>query len=167
MCRYEKNYYHVIPVNDISAYSQTHYNARNMTDGFWETFDNIMYISPIAYATCIYRYEIFVSVLAIFKRLDDDALKYKSHNTPSDFVKRHIITDGSSNVTLCNKHLIKSTRSKNNAQQKFYTRNTWIRMTLMSLFPKTNNKHGMPTDTPQWVINLLKELQPRASRITK
>lgn len=159
VARYDEQYYHVIPVNDISAYSQTHYNGRNMTDGFWESFGNIMYTSPIAYATCIYRYEIFVLIISLFRRLDTDSLKYKSHNTPSDFIKRHIVTDGIANITLCNKHLIRQTKSKNNAPQKFYTRDSWIRMILMSLFPKTNNKKGLPTDTPQWVIDLLKQLK--------
>lgn len=158
VCRFEGQYYHVIPINDISAYCQRYYNSRNTTDGFWELFGNIMYTSPIAYATCVYRYDIFKLLIRIFQELDDKGLKYKSHNTPSDFVKRHIITDGIGNLILCNKHLIKNCRSKNNVKQKFYTRNSWIRMTLTSLFPKTNNKHGLPTDTPQWVIDILKPL---------
>lgn len=156
VCRFEGNYYHVIQVNDISAYSQIKYNARNVTDGFWESFGNIMFTSPIAYATCVYRLDIFKMILSVFRELDDNCLKFKAYNTPSDFIKRHIITDGINNIMLCNKHLIKQTSSKNNKPQRFYTRDSWVRMILMSLFPKTNNKKGLPTDTPQWVIDLLK-----------
>lgn len=152
-------------MNDISAYSQSLYNARPMTDGFWETFGEILFTTPIAYATNIYRLEIFRAVLSIFQRLDMDCVKYKSHNTPSDFVKRHIITDGRKQVMLCNKHLIKRCRTKNNSIQKFYTRDSWVRMVLMALFPKTNNKHGLPTDTPQWVIDLLKKHTVRPNNV--
>jgi hypothetical protein len=149
--------YHIIPVSDISAYAQINWNVRQSSDSFWESFGHVMYVQPIARAKCIYRSDIFALVVRIFESLDNNNLKYTKLNTPSDFVRKHIITDGSYNIMLCNKHLMRQSRSKLGRQQRFYTKPSWLKNILMALFPRTTNKQGLPTDTPQWVLNILSQ----------
>lgn len=148
----KQRYYHVIPIKNISVAAQI-FNTRKVMDEFWEDLGHVTYFSPIAYASCINDHNIFNAVIGIFKQLDDNNIKYSSLNTPSDFVKKHIITDGITSVCLCNKHLIKSVSKKN--PQYFYTRNVWIKSILKLVFPKIDaTKDGIPTNTPQWAINL-------------
>lgn len=149
----QPRYFHVIPIKNISVSAQS-YNARQVTDEFWEDFHNIPYFSPIAYASCISDYKIFSAVMTIFQKLDHNNMKYSSMNTAADFAKRHIITDGSSEVSLCNKHLIKASK-RGLKPQYFYTRNSWIKAMLKLVFPKIDDtKDGIPTNTPHWAISL-------------
>lgn len=162
---YQKTrYFHVIPIKNISVTAQS-YNARKVTDEFWEDLGCITYFSPIAYASCCNNYKIFNAVINIFRTLDANNMKYSSLNTASDFVKKHIVTDGSTSVALCNKHLIK-TVSKKGTSQMFYTRLIWIKSILKILFPKIDaTKEGIPTNTPQWAIQLF--IQTRGDNHSK
>lgn len=149
-----QRYFHVVPIKNISVTAQS-FNARKVTDEFWEDLGHVTYFSPIAYSSCINDYNIFNAVIGVFKQLDDNNMKYSSFNTPSDFVKKHIITDGSTKICLCNKHLIKTISKKGTNPQTFYTRNIWIKSILKLVFPKIDaTKEGIPTNTPQWAINL-------------
>ncbi|ATY70240.1 GrBNV gp93-like protein [Tomelloso virus] len=150
----QMRYYHVIPIKNISVAAQL-FNSRKVLDEFWEDFEYVPYFRAIAYTDCINDQKIFKNVMVIFQQLDDRNMKYSSLNTPSDFIKRHIITDGVSRICLCNKYLIKTTAKKGNAPQAFYTRNSWIKAILKLLFPKIDStKEGIPTNTPQWALNL-------------
>lgn len=96
-------------------------------------------------------------ILELFKTLDDHSLKFTSYNTPSDFIRRHIITDGIKQVSLCNKHLLKSgCKKKDGRNQSFYTKTQWIKCILKGLFPKIDSpyKEGIPTNTPDWAIRI-------------
>lgn len=152
---YNGKYYHVIPVNNISTFSQSHFNASNVANEHWEDFNTTMYVTPIAYSTCINKFEVFTNVCRIFAALDGKFLKYSTQNTPNDFIKKHIITDGSSAVFLCNTHLIKLCQNKNHKPQIFYTKIPWIRAIVKALYPKTNNPQSVSTSTPAWAIKLL------------
>lgn len=150
----QKNrYFHVIPIKNISVSAQS-FNARQVADEFWENFQTISYVSPIAYASCINNHKIFNAVLQIFQQLDNNNMKYSSMNTPADFVKRHIITDGASEISLCNKYLI--TSKKRLKPQQFYTRTIWVKSILKLLFPKIEaaTKDGISTNTPHWAITV-------------
>lgn len=154
MKAYNGNYFHVIPVKNISIRAQT-YNANKIPDEFWEDLGTVSYVSPILRADCVNNFQVFRLVLELFKHLDDNALKYSSLNTPSDFIRRHIITDGTNNITLCNKHLLKSCK-KSGKPQVFYTKDQWIKCILKGLFPKMDApyKEGIPTNTPYWAIDV-------------
>lgn len=147
-------YYHVIPVKDISAYSQSNYNSQNVPDEFWESCGSILYVTPIAYTSSINNLDVFNAIMKVFKSLDQTHLKYTNYNTPSDFVKKHLISDGDKNIMLCNKHLIKRHLTKNQKPQEQYTRNSWIKSILKELFPNVKSKKNISTNTPQWVINI-------------
>lgn len=146
----EYHYYHVVPIKNISIQAQS-FNARKVIDEFWEDLGNIPFFTPIAYATCSNNYDIFEAVITLFKTLDDSNLKYTKLNQPLDFIKKHIITDGSTNIILCNKHLLTKTSS-----QRYYTKDCWLKTLLKALFPNIDsaNKEGIPTNTPQWAINM-------------
>ncbi|ATZ81496.1 GrBNV_gp93-like protein [Drosophila innubila nudivirus] len=156
---YNGNYYHVIPVKNISVLAQT-YNSQKIPDEFWEDLGKTPYMTPIYYSDCINDVEMFRIILELFKNLDDNSLKFSTLNTPSDFIKRHVITDGIKMITLCNKHLLKSCKKKDRAQV-FYTKDAWIKCILKGLFPKIDSpeKSGIPTNTPDWAI----KLYPRGS----
>lgn len=155
MKRYHNKYYHVKPIKDISTYAQTKFNSQNIPDQFWENFDVVLYVSPILYASNIYNEDIFKQVLLVFYELDRLYLKYASLNTPADFVRKHLLTDGHSNIILCHKHLIRQNKRKDNKKQTFYTRDTWIRLIIRELFPKINGSKTIPTNTPQWAMNYM------------
>nr|DBA13085.1 TPA: gp93-like protein [Oryctes rhinoceros nudivirus] len=160
----QQRYFHVIPIKNISVTAQS-FNARKVADEFWEDFEHVLYVSPIAYASCINNYNVFNAVVSIFNQLDANNMKYSSLNTPADFVKKHIVTDGLTKICLCNKHLIKSAGKK---IQQFYTRNVWIKSILKLLFPKIDaTKEGIPTNTPQWAINLfaMSRGEPSAKKV--
>jgi len=156
---YNGNYYHVIPVKNISVLAQT-YNSQKIPDEFWEDLGKTPYMTPIYYSDCINDVEMFRIILELFKNLDDNSLKFSTLNTPSDFIKRHVITDGIKMITLCNKHLLKSCKKKDRVQV-FYTKDPWIKCILKGLFPKIDSpeKSGIPTNTPDWAI----KLYPRGS----
>lgn len=148
-------YFHVVTVKNISVSAQS-FNSQNIPDEFWENFDKVPYFSPVAYASCINNPEVFTKILRLFKNLDDNHLKYSSQNSPSDFVKRHILCDGVSSVILCNKYLLKKMNpNKSGDPQVFYTRKAWLRATLKILYPTTK---GIPTDTPSWALMLIHEV---------
>lgn len=179
--RYENDrYYHIVSVKNISVLAQT-YNVKNNPDEFWEDFNNVPYFVPVAYSNCVNEKSNFVKIYNIFKSLDDNRHKYSYMNTPGDFVKKHIITDGRDNIKLCNKHLLRtSPGSSNNSQvgshtstvsrtgvrsggigrnqkpQICYTKDSWLRLVIKSLFPKIEScyKAGVTTNTPQWAIQL-------------
>lgn len=164
MKTFNGRYYHVIPVKNISVLAQT-YNSQKIPDEFWEDLGIVPYMSSIYHADCVNDKDVFRLILKLFKHLDENSLKFASFNTPSDFIKRHIITDGTKNIILCNKHLLKSCRKKNKSQV-FYTKDQWIKCILKGLFPKIDSpfKDGIPTNTPDWAINIY----PRgASNITR
>lgn len=129
------------------------YNAQKIQDEFWEDMGTVAYVSSIDRADCINNPEIFRLVIDIFKHLDDSGLKFSSLTKPSDFIRRHIVTDGGKNISLCNKHLLK--RNTTNKAQVYYTRDAWIKCIMKGLFPKIESayKDGIPTNTPDWAIN--------------
>lgn len=147
-------YFHAVPIKNISVSAQA-FNVRKVVDEFWEDFEYVSYISPIAYASCVNDARVFMKVLGIFHVLDSRNMKYSSSNTAADFVKKHIVTDGAGQVHLCNKHLIRSIAKKGKMSQQYYSRPCWIRDTLKIVFPKIEaTKEGIPTNTPQWAISL-------------
>lgn len=169
-------YYHVVPVKTVSRDAQQ-YNMQNNPNEYWEVLNSELFVSPVAYISHINDFTFFNRILIIFQRLDAHRLKYIAQNTPSDFIKRHIVcTATGSRVTLCNKHLIKSAGSSNsNASSaasklaattssptfgvtkvySLYTRCNWIRSLLKALFPQIEStKNGVSTTIPVWAINL-------------
>jgi len=152
---YNGSYYHVIPVKNISVLAQT-YNSQKIPDEFWEDLGPTPYMTAIYYSDCVANVDMFRIILELFRNLDDSFLKFSTSNTPSDFIKRHIITDGIKRITLCNKHLLKSCKTKSNRPQTFYTKDQWIKAILKGLFPKidSSDKSGIPTNTPDWAIKL-------------
>lgn len=155
MKNFRGHFYHVKPIKDISAYSQANFNSQNVPEEFWEDFDQVLYVSPIAYASNAYKEEIFRSIMKIFYTLDSSYLKYATMNKPSDFVKKHLVTDGGRNIILCHKHLIRQCKRKDKKPQTYYTRNSWIRLILKSLFPKIEGSKTIPTNTPQWAMSYM------------
>lgn len=157
--------YHVIPVTDISAYAQLYWNSyRGNSDTFWENLGTVAYVRPLYQAKSAFRRrETFLQMWEIFQWLDGSRLKYKKYNTPDDFVRKHLISDGSRHLTLCNKHLLQQRSPKNDdaPPQYFYTRNLWMRQILLLLFPKTKKTSGgvVTCDTPAWALDLLQHLQ--------
>lgn len=149
-------YYHVVIIKNISITAQS-YNVRNNADEFWEDFLYVAYFSPIVYCTCINEYKTFQMLVDLFRKMDENNIKYSSFNTPADFMKKHIITDGS-NITLCNKYLVKKGLSK--SIQIFYGRDYWLKACLKILFPKIEaTKDGIPTSTPPWAISIFASLK--------
>lgn len=155
MKKFNNKYYHVKPIKDISAYAQTNFNSQNIPDEFWEDFEETAYMTPIAYASNIYREDIFKLIIMIFYYLDNAYLKYNTQNTASDFIKRHLVTDGVDKVGLCHKHLIRQFKKKGEKKQCFYTRDNWIRLIVKALFPKIDGSKTIPTNTPQWALYYL------------
>lgn len=157
--------YHVVPVSDISAYAQLYWNSyRGNSDTFWENLGTVAYVRPLYQAkSACRRRETFLQMWEIFQWLDGSRLKYKKYNTPDDFVRKHLISDGSRHLTLCNKHLLQQRSPKNDdaPPQYFYTRNLWMRQILLLLFPKSKKTSGgvVTCDTPAWALDLLQHLQ--------
>ena len=115
-----------------------------------------IFITPIANCSSVYQYQTFVSILQICKVLDDESLIFSNYTKPSDFLKKHIITDGISKITLCNKHLLKKIYKKNSKPK--YLSHCWIKQLLKYLFPNINSGKNLPTNTPDWAIELYKSL---------
>lgn len=158
-----RRYYHSVPIKTISVGAQQ-YNVRKKIGEFWEDLGSISYFTPIAYANCISNPKIFSNICFIFKQLDNDNLKYSTSNSASDFIKKHIITDGSVSICLCNKHLLtQSNKTKTSKPQQFYTRASWIKSILKLLFPKIDStKDGIPTNTPHWAISVFNSIKSDA-----
>lgn len=160
-----ETYYHIVPVKTISRDAQR-YNTQNISNEFWETFDSVVYVTPIAYASHINDYDFFRRIMIIFHMLDVSRLKYTSQNTVNDFIKRHMVcTATGSRISLCNKHLLKSAgpatmtaASMAAAALKpysLYTKPTWIRSLLKALFPRIEIvKDGVSPSIPVWAINM-------------
>lgn len=155
-------YFHIIPVKHISTFAQ-HHNSNNISNEFWEDFGDILYAAPIFKWSRVKDINIFDDIYKIFKDLDSNNLKYCTHSKVSDFVEKHIITNGRDKIMLCNKHLLKHFPKKNNGAQIFYTKDKWKKDLLKILFNKVDIVKGIPTDTPTWAINLIRS-QPNSSK---
>lgn len=146
-------YYHVVPVKKINVAAQK-YNCHTAQDEFWEFFGNVLYVTPVAYSSAINDFEVFQNMMKTFSVLDKDNLRMSQYDTASDFMKKHFVlnADGTK-MSMCNAHLIRHTSSKQ--QQIYYTRPVWLLAILKVLFPKIDiQKAGIPTNTPQWALNL-------------
>ena len=100
-------------------------------------------------------YDKFKLLIRIFKDLDENNLVFSHNNSPSDFVKSHIITDGRRKIVLCNKHLLKCVKRKQ--RQARYTSRLWIKRVIKSLFPRADKHKTVPTNIPTWAIDILKD----------
>lgn len=157
------SYYHVVPVKNITPIALT-FNRHFVQDEFWESFNDVLYVSPFAYSSAINDIVAFNSILAVFSYLDKENLRMRSFDTANDFVKKHFVIDAEGKqVTLCNVHLIKKTGSQK--AQTYYTRPSWIQAVLKALFPKIDvHKNGIPTNTPQWAIEMYKFAKTNGSK---
>lgn len=163
ICRKNNTYYHIIPLNEISKFAQTTYNVSEEPDEFWEELGSNMFVSTIANCTIIRNVNVMGSIFNIFKYLDDNHLKVFKYNLPSDFVKRHIVTDGNQNVCLVNKYLIRNCTLKQKKKQVFYTSNKWSLAIINELFPKVKSQN-IPVDTPSWVLDILKATKKKSTK---
>lgn len=154
--------YHVVPVKEVSLYTQTRYN-KSVDVGignneFWEAMPNTatVYMTPVANCDLINDYNFVRKIFLKFAELDAESVVYTRYGSASDMVKRHVLTDCVGNVALCNKHLIRPVARK--GQQIKYTSATWERQTLKALFPKAMStaKNNIPTGTQAWVLEILK-----------
>lgn len=162
-------YYHLVPVKTVSRDAQQ-YNMQNIPNEYWEIFYSDLFISPVGYTSHINDYNFFYRILSIFQLLDVYRLKYIAQNTPSDFIKRHIVcTATGSRVNLCNKHLLKSVGTSsalNNGSNGAVSAGSNASATASST---SNNPTSVVGATKvysfytrcTWVRSLLKALFPR------
>lgn len=154
--------YHVVPVKEVSLYTQTRYNKSTdvgiSNNEFWEAMPNTatVYLTPVANCDLINDYNFVRKIFLKYAELDAESVVYTRYGSASDMVKRHVLTDCLGNVALCNKHLIRPVARK--GQQIKYTSATWERKTLKALFPKamSTTKNNIPTGTQAWVLEILK-----------
>lgn len=146
---YNEKYYHVIPVKELDRYALS-FNARVASDEFWEPFNNIAYITPIAYSNWIEQELFMEQIFTLFEALDAHGVYYTCKNTPNDMIKQHLIVDCMGSVTLCNKHLLRKAKVKPR-----YTSVTWKKKIIKSLFPKATNPKTMRADIPYWVTKYI------------
>lgn len=155
--------YHIVPVKEVSLYTQTRYNkCTNVgisSNEFWEALPNTstVYMTPVANCDLINSYEFVRKIFMKFCELDAESVVYTKYGSAGDMVKRHMLTDCVGNVALCNKHLIRPVARK--GRQIKYTSAAWERQTLKALFPKamsTSGKTNIPTGTQAWVLDILK-----------
>lgn len=155
--------YHIVPVKEVSVYTQTHYNRSTdvgISNEFWEALPSTasVYMTPVANCDLINDYEFVRKIFLKFAELDDSSLIYSKYTSAGDMVKRHLLTDCVGNVALCNTHLLRRVTRKTGDQIK-YTSAAWERKTLKALFPKamsTSGRNSIPTGTQAWVLELLK-----------
>lgn len=168
--------YHVVSVKETTAYAQTKFNSQiqsKSTQEFWECLNSdslgasdqhseegnsiyspiVSYVAPIAFCSSVYNYETFCSIHRICESLDVNSLIFSHYSRPSDLLSKHIITDGRNSISLCNKHLLKRINKKGVNRPK-YTSVGWIKKLLKYLFPKIQSAKNIPTNTPDWAINL-------------
>lgn len=146
--------YHIVPVKETTIHAQKNYNSRTENDEFWEQLPPGNWYSTLSYTTLINDYDVFGMVVKMLRDLDARSLVYHQYNNPSDFVKRHIITDCRSTIALCNKHLLKQVKRKQ--KQVKYSSKAWVRNIVRSLFPKAASLHkNIPTSTPSWALDIL------------
>lgn len=146
--------YHIVPVKETTIHAQKNYNSRTENDEFWEQLPPGNWYSTLNYTSLVNDYDVFAMVVKLLRDLDDRSLVYHQYNNPSDFVKRHIITDCRSTIALCNKHLLKQVKRKQ--KQVKYSSKAWVRNIVRSLFPKAASLHkNIPTSTPSWALDIL------------
>lgn len=154
--------YHVIPVKEVSLYTQTRYNKSTdvgiSNNEFWEAMPNTSttFMTPVANCDLINDYNFARKIFLKYSELDSESVVYTRYGSASDMVKRHVLTDCLGNIALCNKHLIRPVVRKE--PQIKYTSAKWERQTLKALFPKAMStaKNNIPTSTQTWVLDILK-----------
>lgn len=155
--------YHVVPVKEVSLYTQTRYNkiadvSVVGNNEFWEVMPNTntAYMTPVASCDLINDYEFVRKIFLKFAELDAESVVYTRYGSASDMVRRHVLTDCVGNVALCNKHLIRPVARKEGRIK--YTSVAWARQTIKALFPKamSTTKNNIPTGTQAWVLEILK-----------
>lgn len=146
--------YHIASVRETTEYAQRNFNVRTESDEFWERLPLGSWYSPLAYSSAANSPTVFRNVLQLFRDLDERGLAYASKDSPVDFVKRHILTDERSRVTLCNRHLLRRLQRRTTARRR-YTTNNWVRGLLKALFPSVCDQRRMPTNVPSWAIEMM------------
>lgn len=155
----DSTYFHIVPVKTISPSAQ-HFNCRTRPSEFWETFGSVVFVAPVVFTSHINNFAFFSRIMTIFGMLDSARLKYSTQNTASDFMRRHIVCNATgSRMTLSNKHLMKNATASGSAsatkEYSCYTRLTWVRSLLKTLFPRIEIvKDGVSPNIPMWAIDL-------------
>lgn len=156
--------YHVVPVKEVTPYTQKRYNKSADVRGaganeFWEVMPNTstVYMTPVANCDLINDYEFVRKIFLKFAELDAESVVYVKDGSAADMVRRHMLTDCLGNVALCNKHLLRPVSRKRGRRQFKYTNHNWERQTIRALFPKASliTKNMIPTGTRSWVVDIL------------
>lgn len=116
--------YHIIPVKEVSVYTQTHYNRSTdvgIGNEFWEAMPSTatVYMTAVANCDLINDYEFVRKIFLKFAELDGDSLIYSKYTSAGDMVKRHLLTDCLGSVALCNTHLLRRVTRKTGDQVKY------------------------------------------------
>jgi hypothetical protein len=153
MKRTKNKIYHVIPIPSVTMAAQK-YNEDTKSANYTELCD-VMPVTAVAYLSSISNISTFKAIYDILLHLDMNRMRYTEHNKPSDFVKRHIVSDGNNKLILCNKYLIKTIDPTKSYKVK-YTRLAYIKLLLKAMFPKicASKKTGVATNIPGWALKI-------------
>lgn len=152
MSLYKGEYFHIISIKQLSQYAAT-LNKRNESDEFWESFGKTTYVCPIANINLKKNPEFIINVFELFNKLDAEGIYLMKSNKPDDFVRRHIISSGDGQVTICNRHLFH--KKSNKPYKSLYSTIIWKKKLIKALFPGIiGNKRKLSPDIPSWVYNI-------------
>lgn len=154
MCFSNGVFYHIVQVKVLSQYA-TIFNMRNREGEFWESFQTVLYISPIACITYLKYQKFLTKIFGLFNTMDENGILYSRYNTPEDFVKRHMIVNSNGAITLCNRHLLVQRKQP----KPYYSTKCWRKKIVRALYPGVNNnKRKVSSDNPSWIYALLGQI---------
>lgn len=138
MCYENNSYYHIIKIIRMDR-RVLQYNAKNEANQFWESLGIRCYICPIYYSMMIKDIETIKKIIQLFKYLESERITYIESNKPEDFLKKHIIVDGTGYLYLCNRHLWKVHDSELKSKGTRYTKPEWLKNLFKAIYPNLKN----------------------------
>jgi hypothetical protein len=160
LVREGKWYWHAIPVKRLDAAAQA-FNTLNDNDEFREVLGTQSFVTPIADVLNL-PVGVFDLLIRALWWLDTYRFRFTQYNKASDLVRRHVVYDSNSCVTVVNKHLLRKVAPKHVG---YYTRPRFVMDILRELFPNISARSNVKSTTPVWAINRFQEMSSLARRM--